>query len=90
MRAVIYVSIFFLVVSCQTKQREGSAMSSFVDEYFDALFEWSPSTGTSIGFHQYDSKMEDFSQKNSCAPTAASSPLSESSLAAGSNAPMRQ
>ena len=37
-------------------------MSSFVDEYFDALFEWSPSTATSIGFHQYDSKFEDFSQ----------------------------
>ena len=37
-------------------------MSSFVDEYFDALFEWSPTTATSIGFHQYDSKFEDFSQ----------------------------
>ena len=37
-------------------------MSSFTGEYFDALFEWSPSTATSIGFHQYDSKFEDFSQ----------------------------
>jgi uncharacterized protein (DUF885 family) len=37
-------------------------MSSFVDDYFNALFEWSPSTATSIGFHQYDSKLEDLSE----------------------------
>src|SRR3954463_11509644 len=36
-------------------------MHGFVDEYFNALFEWSPSTATAIGFHQYDSKLEDFS-----------------------------
>jgi uncharacterized protein (DUF885 family) len=34
-------------------------MTSFVDDYFDALFEWSPTTATSIGFHEYDSKIED-------------------------------
>src|SRR5215510_7961700 len=61
MRAGLYILMFILIVSCQSKQ-EGNAMSSFVDEYFDALFEWSPSTATSIGFHQYDSKIEDFSQ----------------------------
>src|SRR5262245_66270115 len=62
MRAGVYILVFLLAVSCQSKQTEGSAMSSFVDEYFDALFEWSPSTATSIGFHQYDSKIEDLSQ----------------------------
>jgi hypothetical protein len=36
-------------------------MPSFVDEYFKALFEWSPSAATATGFHQYDSKFEDFS-----------------------------
>ena len=36
-------------------------MASFVDDYFNALFEWSPSTATSIGFHEYDSKIEDYS-----------------------------
>ena len=60
MRAGLYILMFLLVVSCQSKQ-EGNAMSSFVDEYFDALFEWSPSTATAIGFHQYDSRIEDFS-----------------------------
>src|SRR5262252_8619930 len=62
MRAGVYILLFLLAVSCQSKQTEGSAMSSFVDEYFDALFEWLPSTATAIGFHQYDSKIEDLSQ----------------------------
>src|SRR5262245_20126641 len=61
MRAGLYILMFLLVVSCQSKQ-EGNAMSSFVDEYFNALFEWSPSTATAMGFHQYDSKIEDFPQ----------------------------
>jgi uncharacterized protein (DUF885 family) len=37
------------------------SMSSFVDAYFSALFEWSPSFATSSGFHEYDSKIEDLS-----------------------------
>lgn len=36
-------------------------MPSFVDDYFDALFEWSPSAGTYAGLHQYDSRIEDYS-----------------------------
>jgi len=59
--AVIFL-LLMAVSSCQTRRPEGSAMSSFVDEYFDALFEWSPSTATAIGFHQYDSKIEDLSR----------------------------
>ena len=31
------------------KQPEGSSMSAFVEDYFNALFEWSPSLATSIG-----------------------------------------
>jgi uncharacterized protein (DUF885 family) len=35
------------------------------DEYFDqAYFPFQPSTGTSVGYHQYDSKLEDYSRKN--------------------------
>jgi uncharacterized protein (DUF885 family) len=36
-------------------------MSSFVDDYFKALFDWSPSFGTAIGLHEYDTQFEDFS-----------------------------
>src|SRR5690348_6900070 len=49
--------LLLLLVSCQGQKN----MSSFVDDYFRALFEWNPSTATSIGFHEYDSKLEDLS-----------------------------
>jgi len=45
----------------QQKSPEGTPMSSFVDDYFSALFEWSPTFGTSVGLHQYDLKIEDLS-----------------------------
>ena len=36
-------------------------MTQFVDDYFDAYFEFNPSTATAMGFHGYDSKIEDYS-----------------------------
>jgi uncharacterized protein (DUF885 family) len=33
----------------------------FVDDYFDRYFEWRPSAGTDAGFHQYDSRLENYS-----------------------------
>ena len=38
-----------------------SAFASFADSYFDSLYTFAPSQGTAAGFHQYDSKIEDFS-----------------------------
>jgi uncharacterized protein (DUF885 family) len=34
----------------------------FVDDYWDAVFAFAPSRATSIGLHQYDGKLDDFSQ----------------------------
>jgi uncharacterized protein (DUF885 family) len=31
------------------------------DQYFDAFFEFNPSAGTSVGLHQYDADLEDYS-----------------------------
>src|SRR5436309_1662648 len=36
-------------------------MPSFIDDYFDALFEWSPTLATSAGLHEYDARIEDLS-----------------------------
>jgi uncharacterized protein (DUF885 family) len=36
-------------------------MAQFIDDYFNAYFEWNPSSATSAGFHQYDDKIEDYS-----------------------------
>jgi uncharacterized protein (DUF885 family) len=33
--------------------------AAFVEDYFDALYEWRPSDGTAAGLHQYDHKLED-------------------------------
>ena len=37
------------------------AFRTFVDDYFQALFEFSPTLGTASGFHEYDGKLEDYS-----------------------------
>jgi uncharacterized protein (DUF885 family) len=40
----------------------GDSFSEFVDDYFDAGFDYLPSQGTDAGFHQYDTKLEDRSR----------------------------
>src|SRR6266516_7225181 len=62
-RITIVLLLTTLLCACQPQQKppEGTPMSSFVDDYFNALCQWSPTFGTSVGLHQYDSKMEDFS-----------------------------
>ncbi|MEO8125961.1 MAG: DUF885 domain-containing protein [Bryobacteraceae bacterium] len=37
------------------------AFRTFVDDYFKALFEFSPTTATANGFHEYDARLEDYS-----------------------------
>lgn len=49
-----------LLSGCR-QQPAPASISGFVDKYYDALFEWSPSAGTSVGFHQYDGKLENLS-----------------------------
>lgn len=38
-----------------------TAFAAFADTYFDSVYAFAPSAGTAAGFHQYDSKIEDFS-----------------------------
>ena len=40
---------------------EDSEFSAFVDDYFDALFEWRPADATAAGIHDYDSRFPDWS-----------------------------
>ena len=35
-----------------------------VDDYFDQYFTFHPTAGTSAGFHQYDTMLEDFRSKS--------------------------
>ena len=40
-----------------------AAFSGFVEEYFKSYFIFYPTHGTAAGFHEYDSKLEDFSSQ---------------------------
>src|SRR5579885_2566045 len=45
---------------------------TLADQYFDQVtFAFSPSQGTSVGFHQYDAKLEDYSRRSIEAEIAA-------------------
>jgi hypothetical protein len=50
--------------SATTETRSGGnpIFVVFVDTYFDSLYAFAPSQGTAAGFHQYDTKVEDFSK----------------------------
>src|SRR5215470_3368736 len=65
MKQLFRLATLVALVACSScsnsKQSRGCAMTQFVDDYFTAYFEWNPSAATSIGFHQYDGKIEDFS-----------------------------
>jgi len=66
MRFLPLVLIGIITSGCSTQPQPASdtmasPFSKFVDQYFDALFDWAPSYGTSVGLHQYDSKLEDLS-----------------------------
>ncbi len=54
-----------MINGCKERSDAGTAARSefarFVDDYFDRYFEWRPSAGTDAGFHQYDSKLENYS-----------------------------
>src|SRR5437899_11239795 len=65
MRRYLFSTVltFLLVFSACRKPEEprGSAMARFTDDYFNAYFEWNPSSATAVGFHQYDNNLEDYS-----------------------------
>lgn len=52
-----------LVLSAALAQAQQPNWDGLVDRFFDqAYFPFNPSSGTSAGFHQYDTKLEDFSR----------------------------
>jgi uncharacterized protein (DUF885 family) len=51
----------FPAIAAPAAQAPGS-FTKFVDDYFDARFDFSPTEGTSAGLHQYDPKMPDRSR----------------------------
>lgn len=58
------MKLFSLVVGCVMTMQAQTAWDKLVDRYFDeAVFPYNPSFATQAGFHQYDTRLEDFSQE---------------------------
>ena len=55
----------FMLAGCNggraEKKKAADEFARFVDLHFRSAFEWRPSAGTEAGFHEYDSKTEDYS-----------------------------
>ena len=56
------------IAACAARESGGppagdrpTEFSSFADSYFSALYDFAPSQGTAVGFHQYDTRFEDLS-----------------------------
>ncbi len=69
--ALLYIALLFCLailfqtsIQAETPARISSKFNTIVDSYFDLLFKFHPSFATANGFHQYDSKLEDFSHSS--------------------------
>jgi uncharacterized protein (DUF885 family) len=72
--ALLTIGVFMsTAVTTHAAQADWKQQFSKVsDEYFDQVyFHYAPSNGTSVGFHEYDGQLEDFSKKNIDAEIAA-------------------
>ncbi len=59
---MVFAVLLLLTGSLCAQSNSPSAWDKLVDEFFDGYFELNPTQGTSAGFHQYDSKLEDYSK----------------------------
>ena len=52
-----------LLPACAQKANDGAAQTfhAYTDQYFDGLFKFNPTNGTAVGYHQFDSQLEDYS-----------------------------
>jgi uncharacterized protein (DUF885 family) len=61
--ALLAAAAFTLPAHTQRLAADGAPQTFhyLTDQYFDTFFEFNPSDGTSVGLHQYDSELEDYS-----------------------------
>jgi uncharacterized protein (DUF885 family) len=58
---VIYLATFLLCLMNARVEAAPRSFDALVDAYFKHYFAANPSTATSVGFHEYDARLEDFS-----------------------------
>src|SRR2546423_5202823 len=57
----ILVGLLVLLVMATSIDAQPRTFHELVDAYFEDYFKANPSQATSVGFHQYDRQLEDFS-----------------------------
>ncbi len=64
---LVFIFVFVLfntgVVLSQQNDEDGK-LQKLVEAFLDALWKFHPTAGTVAGFHKYDNKLEDFTEKN--------------------------
>lgn len=61
--AAILLSLPLMAQTNTSPSGASTEWNKLVDEYFEQYFKLNPTQGTSVGFHQYDSQLEDYSRK---------------------------
>jgi uncharacterized protein (DUF885 family) len=59
---IVGVLSLVLLMTMTSVAQTGSDYTKLLDQFFDRYFEFNPTQGTATGFHQYDAKLEDYSQ----------------------------
>jgi uncharacterized protein (DUF885 family) len=62
MKSLLLFAASLLVATSLSGQTASASWNRLVDEFFDGYFDINPTQGTQSGFHQYDSKLEDYSK----------------------------
>ena len=70
MRKVITSAFIIIFVLFNTglllsqQNEEDGKFQKLLDEFLDAMWKFQPTAGTMVGFHKYDNRLEDFSERN--------------------------
>jgi hypothetical protein len=63
----VFIIIFVLfntgLLLSQQNEEDGK-FQKLLEEFLDAIWKFQPTAGTMVGFHKYDNKLEDFSERN--------------------------
>lgn len=63
----VFIIVFVLfntgLLLSQQNEEDGK-FQKLIEEFLDAIWKFQPTAGTMVGFHKYDNKLEDFSERN--------------------------
>lgn len=61
---IIVFALFNTGLLLSQQNEEDAKFQKLMDAFLDAIWKFQPTVGTMAGFHKYDNKLEDFSEKN--------------------------